>query len=523
MKFISSIFFFAAFTAIVALGVLVIVPMFQEYHEGMLSDKAIRVLDNEWPAGECEVVVDHHYAKKVVISKLSVSDAEKERIKSRAADLLSDIPGLYAEKSDIEVRSLVPIESSKKVNLAKKAIVQKPKLVAPESQESGNPAKPVKPPIAPVVLAPGSVDVFWDDDKTKIKLIGLMLDDESKSDVAEKLKAAFKGATVRNEIKVVASGLAKSFDYTKVETTVHEIMLKSYRAGSVHYQGEPASLVVSGLVESPAVYRVLSDKLSSLDHVAVENQLFIQPRFTVVKDAQTKTISITGYVQDTAVILGIGSAASQLNGYRRDNQIKWLKECAEMEWTDENQAQLAHHLTSLTEGKLIYHGNELTEIHGITHDKKYKAVIDVAFEDVEGAAGLKLKQRTLPEPVDEAITQLAQKLKGYKIFFKSGSDYVDGSYSKSLIEIAAIIKASKDKTSVIIIGGYADNSGKPASNKTLSLKRARSVLRKLVALGVPAQRTKIEFFGAEDIVDKKFSRRVEIRVANAGNSSNNQN
>ncbi len=515
MKFIS---FSLIFAIIVALGVIFVAPLFQTYHEGILQQRGMAALaDAGYENSSLEV--DHLHAKRIVIHKLSVTDEEKEAIRIRAAEKLRAVPGLYADKADVSV--VVKVEAPKidpviVENIPPKKVKEveikpepKPEPDLKENKGAGSSEEIPKPA---VVLTPAAVDIIWDDKKSHITLTGKVASEEVKSKLASELQQSIKGVEISNKIKVSPKTTAKLQHYDEVSDVIPRIIAKAYHAGAIKYSDEPASIEVTGLTESVKVYHNIQKDLAQLSTVNVQNKLFILPRFSVIKSDKSKSILIKGYVKDTASSLGIGSSVSQLSGYHKDNQIKLVKQCLDVEWTDEKQKELARQLASLKNGKITYLNHKIIEIVGDTEDAAYKESMEAAYANSGVVVKLQLLTESLPDPVESARSQLAKGLKECKVFFRSGSDYVAKKYDPKLNQVAELIKSSPDQTSIVVIGGYADNTGNPESNKQLSLKRARAVLRKLIAFGVPASRTEVQFFGAEDNPDKAASRRVEIKV-----------
>jgi outer membrane protein OmpA-like peptidoglycan-associated protein len=62
---------------------------------------------------------------------------------------------------------------------------------------------------------------------------------------------------------------------------------------------------------------------------------------------------------------------------------------------------------------------------------------------------------------------------------------------------AAVKKLNEDRSSIVVVDGYTDITGKPAYNKVLSLKRAKAVKEHLIKMGVDAKRIKIVGHGAK--------------------------
>ncbi|TDM00081.1 MAG: hypothetical protein C4K58_02215 [Flavobacteriaceae bacterium] len=104
------------------------------------------------------------------------------------------------------------------------------------------------------------------------------------------------------------------------------------------------------------------------------------------------------------------------------------------------------------------------------------------------------------------------------VFFNSGSAELTAESSKQVKNIAAILK--EYPAANIKVGGYTDNTGDAAGNKTLSAQRAEAVAKLLVAEGVPAASVASEGYGSEhpecpandtDIC-KAQNRRVALRL-----------
>ncbi len=104
-----------------------------------------------------------------------------------------------------------------------------------------------------------------------------------------------------------------------------------------------------------------------------------------------------------------------------------------------------------------------------------------------------------------------------RLTFETNSATLKPESSAQLRNVAEILKCYP--TTKAKIGGYTDNTGDPAANRTLSQARADSVMRELLALGVAADRLSAEGYGAEHpIADnateegRAKNRRIAVRV-----------
>jgi outer membrane protein OmpA-like peptidoglycan-associated protein len=103
------------------------------------------------------------------------------------------------------------------------------------------------------------------------------------------------------------------------------------------------------------------------------------------------------------------------------------------------------------------------------------------------------------------------------IVFKSGSAIIDKVSAPTLTRAAAAI--AKAPEAVVEIAGFTDNTGKEATNKALSQKRAAAVKAYLVKLKVPAKQLVAKGYGsAQPVADnateagRAQNRRIEFRV-----------
>jgi OOP family OmpA-OmpF porin len=104
-----------------------------------------------------------------------------------------------------------------------------------------------------------------------------------------------------------------------------------------------------------------------------------------------------------------------------------------------------------------------------------------------------------------------------RLLFDTGKATVQPSSEEQLNNIAEILKAYPSVH--VKIGGYTDNTGDPAANKTLSEARAKNVMDALVSKGVDASRLEAEGYGDQyPVADNSTeegraqNRRIALRV-----------
>lgn len=152
-----------------------------------------------------------------------------------------------------------------------------------------------------------------------------------------------------------------------------------------------------------------------------------------------------------------------------------------------------------------------------------KTAAGQAEERGRGAAK-KAGSDKLEQTVNDKLLDEARK---NQCAFKSGSDQFEGSCDEKVQNLFnALVDAKKSLTSAGVSGfkfevsGHTDSSGKAATNKALSKKRAAKIVAELVKKGIPANQIISVGRGSEaplvkpdDTPEKKAkNRRYEIRV-----------
>ena len=104
-----------------------------------------------------------------------------------------------------------------------------------------------------------------------------------------------------------------------------------------------------------------------------------------------------------------------------------------------------------------------------------------------------------------------------RVLFQTGSANLDQRSMNQIDNVAKILKAYPNVH--IKLGGYTDNTGNAAANKTLSANRAASVMKALIAKGVAANRLSAEGYGIDHPIasndtaeGRQLNRRVSARV-----------
>jgi OOP family OmpA-OmpF porin len=104
-----------------------------------------------------------------------------------------------------------------------------------------------------------------------------------------------------------------------------------------------------------------------------------------------------------------------------------------------------------------------------------------------------------------------------RLNFATGSASILPESEEQLNNIAAVLKAYPDVN--VKVGGYTDNTGDAAANRTLSQQRADAVRQALIGKGIDAKRTVAEGYGSDHPVGdnsteegRAQNRRIALRV-----------
>jgi OOP family OmpA-OmpF porin len=130
-------------------------------------------------------------------------------------------------------------------------------------------------------------------------------------------------------------------------------------------------------------------------------------------------------------------------------------------------------------------------------------------------------KRPAPPPARVVLTDSSIQITE-KIQFALNDAAILPASNGLLAEIVTVMK-DNPQIEIVQIEGHTDSSGSPAKNRTLSLKRAESVIAALVAGGIEKKRLVPKGFGpdkpiADNATDagKESNRRVEINIVKQG-------
>ncbi len=198
-------------------------------------------------------------------------------------------------------------------------------------------------------------------------------------------------------------------------------------------------------------------------------------------------------------------------------------------WWD-NFSKMLPNLKGWTTGVLAFAGTAITEASGLPAAAiaQLKSLFATGWTLPVSIAGAEtatkqaneeaLKELGEADSVDEVVKALNVSI----INFASGKSDIPADAKPILAKAAEVLKKQPAGTTVLI-GGYTDNKGNPAANKTLSQSRADSVKKALAGLGVSDAMMKSVGYGDATPVgdnnteDGRFkNRRIEYKTGTGG-------
>ncbi|MQA36924.1 OmpA family protein [Rugamonas aquatica] len=146
-------------------------------------------------------------------------------------------------------------------------------------------------------------------------------------------------------------------------------------------------------------------------------------------------------------------------------------------------------------------------------DKPYQ----IAAIDSKGATTTAGDSAAIAKQYDATLSALPQRAAVFTVYFVTDTDTLVPESAARLVDIKAQL-ASRPAPEIIVIG-HTDTVAKREYNDELSLRRAATVKRLLVEVGIAEERIAVQGRGERELlvptadgVDEPRNRRVEIRV-----------
>jgi len=545
MKFI---LFLLVLAAITAGSAFFVAPEFRGFHEGRLTGLVSQQLGH---AGyeDFDLKMNHLHVEEITIRMIPDADDTKQNVTDDVVQIIKGVYGATTHSKAVHVEFEFTKEESTTASEEPQQIdadlqqnpematnlipEQNPELTAKADTEATPEPEPV--PVKPERES-SEISVEWNEQKNEIWIAGKLSNASHKEAITGMVNKQFKPAAITLNLEEDSETIAESGKVLEIKNYLATIIEASVGKGSVKIVDDPATVSLSGTLKSKAEFELLEAELKPLlessvgEQILVVNQFKYQPEFTIEKDDKQRAVILSGYASRNDSV----NLSSYIKRYTHDKALQYEfkseiipdEHCNGYGWTAADQKLLEDHLKKAVRGKIFYENDVVSKVTGLTADQAYEQSLVEKFANTDTKIELsydkdaKEQAPEVPpmvvsaaEKQHAAARKLRSELKEYKIYFASGQKDPAAKYDPMVKEIATIILQSEDKQSVIVIGGFADHTGDAASNEKLSKERAGSVQAKLVELGVPINRTVVEFFGAEGAdADKKLSRRVEIRV-----------
>ncbi len=240
----------------------------------------------------------------------------------------------------------------------------------------------------------------------------------------------------------------------------------------------------------------------------------------IVPDAATEK-----QIKD-ALTAQYGAASLDFSGLRVDANAKSFG----AGWWD-NFSKLLPNLKGWTSGELSFAGNAITAASGLPQAAidQIKTLFGAGWKlpvSIAGAenAAKQANAEALNELAEaKTVAQVVEALNVSIINFASGKSDIPAD-AKPILEKAAEVLKKQSAGTTVEIGGYTDNQGNSAANKTLSQSRADAVKKALVGLGVSDAMLRSVGYGDANPVgdnateDGRFkNRRIEYKTG-SGNA-----
>ena len=383
-------------------------------------------------------------------------------------------------------------------------------------------------PSAPPAVAPilrGASLVGTEQPDGLIVLTGEIPDEAFREQIVTKAKA-IPGVSKVDDQMVVAADVATPVWGGEVSGLLENIVTT---ADSAKLKIDDNDLEISGVVDSDKVKSELGSVAANLPHGEANfvNGLKVEPWKdpTMRLQRNGKRYILTGELPDEetrqVMVKQAMAAAGKAEFIDRTTITKRTRPAW---WGGHSATFFPKFFGQSTGPAFVSYSPGNIEVESVVSEKKSKRDLDrLAVNGLPGkvkpAVRIKLvepiaKVEPTPAPAPAPVPETAKPdFKSLAVYFNTASSWVKASEVTKVEQAAALIKSSAGDAN-LTVGGYADLRGNAESNRKLSLERANSVRKKLIELGVPAERLSVEFFGEDTsevaAADLWKSRRVEI-------------
>jgi outer membrane protein OmpA-like peptidoglycan-associated protein len=239
-------------------------------------------------------------------------------------------------------------------------------------------------------------------------------------------------------------------------------------------------------------------------------------------DGDKEALVVTGLLPSTAAKENLVSGlADRLPGVKNDLRLATMNQVRKDEITSSLGAILNTELTklkaSLRQGMVDLETQTQANDAALAEKiSKSVAGLDAKFNSFEKTVSQRIENRIATALVPSPTKLLTDWVQTNVLFLRDETQFRNPKLAKALLrELANLVESTPDDLRLRVVG-YTDNTGSASLNARLSTERAQTVVKMLMALGVPEDRLITVGRASEKSIgsgeNATYNRRVEFEI-----------